>query len=127
MKMMKIDMRNIVSEEYQHSKKISGILAFDGHHIVECELNHDFMTLVYPRQINGLFSFIAQYVPIDSLPQQDGTESAYFLCPACGKRTLVLYHQDMSLLCRKCSNLTEKSEYSLYGFTKNKEVSVADM
>jgi len=119
---LKIDMRDILSKGYQYGMKMHGTLAFNGHEHALCEFNPDYMGLVSRRKVGGLWKYVNQEVTIDWQSRQYGSKDSYFLCPVCGKRTMVLYHRGTSLICRKCCALTQKLKCAPYDFMPTEHV-----
>lgn len=116
---LKIDMRDIISKAYQHGMNMHGRLAFNGHELALCELNSEYMALMYRHKIGGIWKFISQEVPIEWQSRQYGSKDSHFLCPLCGKRTLVLYHRKTALTCRQCCELKHKLKCDKYEFMPN--------
>ena len=116
---LKIDMRDIISKKYQYGKKIHGALAFNGHELASCKLNLKHMDLTYSVKIDGFLKFISQEVPILWQSYRFGSKDAYFICPVCWRKTLVLYHRKTVLTCRQCCELKHKLQCAPYEFVPN--------
>lgn len=113
---IKIDMRDILSHGFDCGMAMDGTLFFHGEDKAICILNNKSMSLMYRAKIRGLWRYVKQTISLDWLSPDDENRDAYFICPECGKRTLVLHQQEASLACRKCSQLTYDSICSQYKF-----------
>ena len=112
----RIDLRNFMDKEYQYGMSMNGRLSVDGNEKAVCVLDSERMTLTYRCKVSGLWKYMTREVSIYWNSQHYGSKESFFVCPACGRRTLVLYHKGISLTCRKCSNLTTKSNQAQYEF-----------
>lgn len=60
---LKIDMRDIIAQQYRYGKKMHGGLSFNGHELASCKLNPKCMDLIYRTKIAGFWKYINQEVP----------------------------------------------------------------
>ena len=112
----KIDLRNMVSKEYQYGMTMNGRLSVDGNEKAVCVLDSQNMTLTYRCKVSGLWKYMTQTIPIEWNTRHYGSKESSFICPCCERKTLVLYHKGSSFACRKCSHLTMKSKQAQYEF-----------
>lgn len=113
---LKIDMRDLHSHGFGHDKALYGTLSIDGDDKAICIITASAMNVMYRFNINGRWKYLKQKITLNWTFQADNSRNAYFICPECGKRTLVLHHHGKSFACRKCSKLTIKTNCSQYKF-----------
>lgn len=117
----KLDMRDIISTGFDYGMVIHGALSVNGNDMALCQVDSSCMTILYNSKINGFLKFITKDIPIEWILQNNKNKEAYFICPVCGRKTLVVYHRKQIVICRKCIGLTRKSICRRYEFTPYSE------
>lgn len=112
----KIDIRNIINTDHQVSKSTQGTLSINGNDKIFCIIKSGSISMMFIHKVNGLLKYAKQVILLEWESRSQGNKDAHFVCPQCGKKTLVLYHKRESLRCRKCSALTRQSLCQYYEF-----------
>ena len=112
----KIDIRSIISTGHQFGKSMQGTLSINGNDKIFCTLKSGSVSMMFIHQVCGFLKYVKQVVPLERESQNHGSNGAHFVCPCCGRKTLVLYHRKKSFRCRKCSALTRQSLIQQYEF-----------
>ena len=98
-----VDMRDLIAQDFQYGMTMDGILH---HYMRDCTavflINSDYMSLIYCCETDDFCDFVKQKISIDWLYRKYGNMRAYFLCPECGNRVMVLYNTGVSFMCRRC-------------------------
>ena len=121
MNSIKIDMRNIISTGFDFGMVMHGALSINGNEIALCQFDSKCMTILYNCKVNRLLKYIAKDIHIEWMLQNNKNNEVHFICPVCGRKTLVLYHKGQIIICRKCMGLTCKSICRQYEFTPYSE------
>lgn len=113
----KIDIRHFIEKGYQYGMIMEGTFSVNGNDKAMCVINSDFITMTYHHKKDGFLKYMKQEIPLEWESRNYGSKDAFFRCPCCGKKTLVLYHRGTSLLCRGCRMLTRQSICKQYEFS----------
>ena len=106
-----IDMRDLTAKGFKYGTSMSGKLSVNDTDISAVMINSDYMTLRYQCMTDGGWEKVKQEINLDWVDCRYGSKRAYFLCPECGERTLVLYNRGKYFYCRKCNKLAYRSQY----------------
>jgi len=112
----KIDIRNIINTGFQFGKSMQGTLSIHGNDKAFCIIKSDSIHMMCIHKVNGFLKYAKQVILLEWESRSQGSKEAHFVCPQCGKKTLVLYHKRESLRCRRCSALTRQSLCQYYEF-----------
>ena len=110
----KIDIRNFINEGFRFGMILDGALSVDGNDIASFKINSNYMTILSRHKTDGFLRYVKREIPLAWESRSYGNKDVHFVCPCCGKKTLVLYEIRKSMLCRKCRMLTHKSVCSQY-------------
>lgn len=109
-----LDLRTLKAMGFKYGIYMSGtvpVLRKGFKAIIAFAIEDNLMDLKYRyRGRDGFWKPVTQTIPLDFINCNYGSKRVYFICPACGKRVMLLYCAKKYFMCRECSDLIYRSQ-----------------